>query len=289
MDSTLLLLFAYVVLLGFGLFVFLFGESASFDGTVISSAHYWITSGVFEIPFYLLGFFFGERGERAGDVIFHFCCEQRNPLFQIIYLVLVIGGYYAFHVYCMSFIPGPYLSAIHRYTAPASLIATLTTFLIASISDPGTVTSATVQQTQALYPYDGVIYTRRFCSSCKIPRPARAKHCRVCNRCISRFDHHCGWVNNCVGENNLRYFLLFLFANICFLAYGVFGVCSILAGEITRSKVIAAIIASITAFPLFSRLSSSPIPSGSLTVYFHCQCALRLFFVVVSVSALSST
>ncbi|CAI5519838.1 unnamed protein product [Closterium sp. Naga37s-1] len=61
------------------------------------------------------------------------------------------------------------LSAIHRYTAPASLIAVHTTFLIASISDPGTVIPVTVQQTQAVYPYDGVIYTRRVCSSCKIP------------------------------------------------------------------------------------------------------------------------
>ncbi|CAI5975476.1 unnamed protein product [Closterium sp. NIES-65] len=181
----------------------------------------------------------------------------------------------------MSFIPGPYLSAIHRYTAPASLIATLTTFLIASISDPGTVTSATVQQTQAVYPYDGVIYTRRVCSSCKIPRPARAKHCRVCNRCISRFDHHCGWVNNCVGENNLRYFLLFLFANICFLAYGVFGVCSILAGEITRSKVITAII---DHDPSRTRVFGwLPILVQWLTVYFHRQCALLLFFLVILV------
>lgn len=40
----------YVLLLFTVLFVLLFGETTYFEGTIVSWAHYWITTGVFEGP-----------------------------------------------------------------------------------------------------------------------------------------------------------------------------------------------------------------------------------------------
>ncbi|XP_070532771.1 palmitoyltransferase ZDHHC12-B-like [Ptychodera flava] len=52
--------------------------------------------------------------------------------------------------------------------------------------------------------------TPKRCSYCKIFQPMRVKHCRDCGKCVRRFDHHCPWLDNCVGERNHRYFWLFL-------------------------------------------------------------------------------
>ncbi|XP_024947591.1 palmitoyltransferase ZDHHC15B isoform X5 [Cephus cinctus] len=59
----------------------------------------------------------------------------------------------------------------------------------------------------------------RFCEKCVLIKPDRAHHCSVCGTCVLKMDHHCPWVNNCVGFHNYKFFMLFLAYALLYCVY----------------------------------------------------------------------
>lgn len=66
------------------------------------------------------------------------------------------------------------------------------------------------------------------CPECKVIKTARSRHCSICNQCVERFDHHCPWINNCVGIKNHNAFMMFVFSIwVKIVIHGSFNVFSI--------------------------------------------------------------
>ncbi|KAG7274357.1 hypothetical protein CRUP_028678 [Coryphaenoides rupestris] len=77
------------------------------------------------------------------------------------------------------------------------------------------------------------------CAVCKVVRPPRAGHCRICGTCVQRLDHHCIWINSCVGKSNHRCFLLTLSV---FLLTSVYGISVVLHSLCPRQHLITALL-----------------------------------------------
>ncbi|EGG01113.1 uncharacterized protein MELLADRAFT_30497, partial [Melampsora larici-populina 98AG31] len=54
----------------------------------------------------------------------------------------------------------------------------------------------------------------KWCSTCCTYRPPRSSHCRMCDCCIDGLDHHCTYLNNCIGSRNYLYYLTFLITSV---------------------------------------------------------------------------
>uniref|UniRef100_A0A8C9EWF5 Palmitoyltransferase n=1 Tax=Pavo cristatus TaxID=9049 RepID=A0A8C9EWF5_PAVCR len=93
-----------------------------------------------------------------------------------------------------------------------------------SLMDPGFVTAeeeADKSEEQCMViPQASSSVKMRRCGYCMVKQPMRAKHCQLCQHCVRRYDHHCPWIENCVGEKNHPLFIVYLSVQLVVLLWG---------------------------------------------------------------------
>ncbi|NXG77447.1 ZDHC4 palmitoyltransferase, partial [Baryphthengus martii] len=141
----------------------------------------------------------------------HKLFHTRSCLFVVLHVGLqaAVYGEYTWEVcgYCWE-LQFPLLLLLLPYLLLAGNVGC---FLLCSRADPGLITQANHAALVTIYAYDGVLFQRgTVCPTCGMEKPARSKHCGSCGGCVHRFDHHCVWVNNCIGAFNAKYFFLYL-------------------------------------------------------------------------------
>merc|ERR1711907_459970 len=142
-------------------------------------------------------------------------------------------------------------------------IVMMTSFFLAACLDPGIIPrdlSPSDLNPETIKITDGVM--TKWCRTCHIYRPPRAKHCPVCDNCVDRFDHHCPWVGTCIGRRNYRFFFTFVTTTFLNAAY-TFAMCIVFLrrddsiGDALMSGwlVVIALAISFIALPLVGSLA----------------------------------
>ncbi|XP_065829902.1 palmitoyltransferase ZDHHC12-B-like isoform X2 [Oscarella lobularis] len=138
-----------------------------------------------------------------------------------------------------------------RYRAPAAMLLlvllSIAFYFISSNMNPGFVTrdDAKIEGYRALVQSNreksspssqSFAYSPQLCDICLVVQPVRAKHCLDCNRCVRRYDHHCPWIANCVGERNHRYYVIFLIVESVLVCWALKITCSAVVQRDTWSQ-----------------------------------------------------
>ncbi|KAI9105445.1 DHHC palmitoyltransferase-domain-containing protein [Phlyctochytrium arcticum] len=203
-------------------FVLLFGETNALRDSIVGKLHRGLTSGLPKFLHAIILQICGQRVVRKlGSSVTYFV-EGRHPLLQIFFIVLIGGCVAVFMTVAWPRIPNSNIGPEHLFMIPTIILAVFGSFFMASLADPGIITSDNYKTVQSIWEYDSLIFTPKMCRTCKFEKPARSKHCAVCNVCVAKSDHHCAWLNTCVGYRNYRWFLLFLFLTNTIAYYGCY-------------------------------------------------------------------
>lgn len=149
--------------------------------------------------------------------------------------VILIGSTAAFFLYLGQYLQDKYHFPVFAVQGVITFFV-VANFLLAEFMDPGRLYRADPDEYKdedpQKAPYikvvqiDETTVRMKWCVTCQFYRPPRCSHCSVCGNCIETFDHHCPWINNCIGQGNYRHFFFFLLS-LCVHMITIFCWCII--------------------------------------------------------------
>ena len=113
-----------------------------------------------------------------------------------------------------------YLLPLLEYTFSVTTIIFLSFYIYIIFSNPGVITKKNNDTWIDIINSGKNI--SKMCPYCMVEQGKFSKHCFICHKCIEVFDHHCHWINNCVGHLNKPIFMAFIISLLITLGVNSF-------------------------------------------------------------------
>eukprot|EP01060_Flectonema_neradi_P025621 TRINITY_DN34419_c0_g1_i1.p1 TRINITY_DN34419_c0_g1~~TRINITY_DN34419_c0_g1_i1.p1 ORF type:complete len:398 (+),score=26.47 TRINITY_DN34419_c0_g1_i1:89-1282(+) len=220
MGNTLLV---YILVVSVLMYIIILGPSRYHRDGLVGKAHILLAKAprVITVALATILLCSRKRGDAVAAKLEHYLFDRKHPLMQIAYLIMTGGAIVVYFWSVFNDFLNSGVSRFHIISGPGVTLFSLLCYVKACYSDPGIITSETIDVDKKIFNHDGSLYIAgNDCKTCKFEKPARSKHCRLCDHCVRKFDHHCGWLNNDVGEDNLYWFYLFMVSHIVLCSYG---------------------------------------------------------------------
>lgn len=214
--GTIAIIAAVILGISFMTFVAFFGRIPALRNTSISFLHRLI---FIHLPTSLLSLdrllTNGRLTTSLTRLARHLWYDQHPTILIFFFLLLSVGEYLYLPV------AWPLLSPLHKTLGTLAMFFPYLFLYLSAFTDPATISPSTHMREMARYPYDFTLFhPGAVCETCHLLKPARSKHCSICKKCVGRMDHHCIFINNCVGANNQRWFILLLLSTAVLTTYG---------------------------------------------------------------------
>ena len=148
---------------------------------------------------------------------------RKNPailiLGVVVNFVVAYLFYYTLKVFWITPNFAPFFHKFFTYGSAVCFLILVPSFVMSIVMDPGYL--------RKTYDYIDLVQDflhqerdlMNLCTYCQLIKSETSFHCLFCGKCTEMFDHHCPFINNCLGNRNYKYFLLFIFSYFLFLAF----------------------------------------------------------------------